>query len=258
MLLVHLTPAGSAAAVRRAGLKPWLNRRLQVRGVYAMPVLPSYVLTYQWGRELRRFGVRTVVAVHFRVPDDEQVWVGHYGRPPVSRTAAQAAGLIMDAPDPRGYEVFVPRKIAAKEIHRLRQVNPVTGWRYRPGAHGTPPCGCVACAYAIPGGARIREKYGHESPEPTKPELMRRLAEAGGDMALVDALWPLGNRRWRTAEELAYLADHRNPEVRETLATVLGRWRGAAVRPLLKRLAEDEHETVRTAAAESLADLNRE
>jgi hypothetical protein len=255
MLLVHLTPATSAAAVRRGGVKPWLNHRLKVRGVYAMPVLPSYVLTYQWGRELRRSGTRTVVAVHFRVPDDEQVWVGHYGRYPVLRTAAEAARLVMDADDPRGYEVFVPRKIAAKEIHRLRPVNPVTGWRYRPGMHGTPPCGCEACSYGSYGAARVRAKTGHDQPEPTKPELMRRLSEAGGDMALIDALWSLGNRRWRAAEELAYLADHRNPEVREVLATVLASYRGPAVRPLLTRLAADEHEAVRAAAEESLAEV---
>jgi hypothetical protein len=254
MLLVHLTPATSAAAVRRGGIKPWPNHRLKVRGVYAMPVLPSYVLTYQWGRELRRSGTRTVVAVHFRVPDDEEVWVGHYGRPPVSRTAAEAAALIMGTDDPRGYEMFVPRKITAREIHHLRPVNPVTGWRYEPGIHGTPPCGCDACSYGVYGAARVRAKTGHDLPAPTKPELMRRLAEAGGDMALIDALWSLGNRRWRAAEELAYLADHGNPEVRETLATVLGGYRGPAVRPLLTRLAEDEHEAVRAAAEESLAD----
>lgn len=252
MLLVHLTPATSAAAVRRGGIKPWLNHRLKLRGVYAMPMLPSYVLTYQWGRELRRSGARTVVAVHFRVPDDEDVWVGHYGRPPVPRTAVRAAALIMDAEDPRGYEIFVPRKIAAKEIHRLRPVNPVTGWRYKPGIHDTPPCGCEACSYGTYGAARVRAKTGYAMPEPTKPELMRRLAEAGGDMALIDALWSFGNRRWRAAEELAYLADHQNPEVRETLASVLGRFRGPAVRPLLTRLASDENEDVRAAAVESL------
>jgi hypothetical protein len=254
MLLVHLTPATSAEAVRRGGIKPWPNHRLKTRGVYAMPVLPSYVLTYQWGRELRRSGTRRVVAVHFRVPDDEEVWVGHYGRDSVSRPAAVAAALIMTAADPRGYEVFVPRKITAKEIHRLRPVNPVTGWRYRPGAHGTPPCGCEACSYGTYGAARIRAKTGYATPEPTKPELMRRLAETGGDMALVDALWSLGNRRWRAAEELAYLADHKNPEVREVLATVLARFRGPAARPLLTRLAADKHEAVRAAAEESLAE----
>jgi len=255
MLLVHLTSADRAAAVRRGGIKPWHNRRLGVRGVYAMPVLPSYVLTYQWGRELRRFGVRTVVAVHFRVPDDEEVWVGHYGRPPVPRTAAEAAALIMDAADPRGYEVFVPRKITAKEIHRLRPVNPVTGWRYKPGAHGTPPCGCLAC---LPpgsyGAADIRARHGVDPPEPTKPELMRRLVAATTAEEIVDALWSLANRGWRGAEELAHLAGHESPEVREALAEVLGRYRGPAVRPLLTRLASDEDEKVRVAAADSLAD----
>jgi hypothetical protein len=197
-----------------------------------------------------------MVAVHFRVPDGDEVWVGHYGRPPVLSTAVAAAALIMGAEDPRGYEMFVPRKIAAKEIHRLRPVNPVTGWRYKPGMHGTPPCGCSACAYGTYGAARVRRKHGHESPELTKPELMRRLAEASGDMALIEALGPLSNRRWRAAEELAYLADHQNPEVREELATVLGRYRGPAVRPLLTRLATDENEAVRAAAAESLAGLD--
>lgn len=254
MLLVHLTPAAQSAAVRRGGIRPSRHRVLDVRGVFAMPVLPSYVLTYQWGRELRRFGVRTMVAVHFRVPDDEPVWVGHYGRHPVRRTAAEAAALVMRAADPRGYEVFVPRRVLARDIHRLSAVNPVTGWRYKPGIHGTPPCGCEACAYGTFGASRIRERRGYADPEPTKPELMRRLTEATTDEEIVDALWSLTNRRWRAAEELSHLADHENPEVREALAEVLGRYRGPAVRPLLTRLAEDEHEAVRAAARESLTE----
>jgi hypothetical protein len=161
MLLVHLAPATQAAAVRRGGLRPSPHRWLGCRGVYAMPVLQSYVLTYQWGRELRRWGARTLVGVHFRVQDDEEVWVGHYNRPPVTTTATEAAAMIMAAPDPRGYEVFVPRKVRAREIHRLRPVNPVTGWRYVPGSNGTPPCACPVClpigAY---GAAKIRARYG--------------------------------------------------------------------------------------------------
>jgi hypothetical protein len=161
MRFVHLTPASAAQAVRRGGIRPHHHRGLGIRGVFAMPVLPAYVLTHQWGRELRRGGVRSVVAVHFRVRDDEDVWVGHYGRTPASTTAAEAAGLIMAAADPRGYEVFIPRKIAAKEINRLRPVNPVTGWRYMPGAHGTPPCACPVCLPAGSYGAsRIRARYG--------------------------------------------------------------------------------------------------
>ncbi len=82
---------------------------------------------------------------------------------------------------------------------------------------------------------------------------MRRLTEARTDEETIDALWSLANRRWRAAEELAHLADHENPEVREALAEVLGRYRGSAVRPLLTRLAGDGNDAVRVAAEDSLA-----
>lgn len=254
MMLVHLAPATEAAAVRRGGLRPSRHRRLGSRGVFAMPVLPSYVLTHQWGRELRRRGHRSTVAVHFRVPDDEEVWVGHYGRDPVRVTAAEAAAVVRAADDPRGYEVFVPRKVAAREIHRVRPVNPVTGWRYVPGAHGRPPCACPACLPAGEfGAARIRAKYG-DPPLPGKPELLARLSAAGSEREIVSALWALADRRWRGVTELEAFAAHGSEVVRETLAEVLGRFRGPAALALLGRLAEDEAPVVRAAAEESLAE----
>ena len=254
MLFVHLAPATEAAAVRRGGLRPSRHRRLDARGVFAMPVLPSYVLTHQWGRELRRRGYRSTVAVHFRVPDDEDVWVGHYGRDPVRVTAAEAAAIVRAAEDPRGYEVFVPRKVAAREIHRVRPVNPVTGWRYVPGAHGRPPCACPACLpYGSYGAARIRARFG-DPPPPGKPELLARLSSAWGEQEIVSALWELTDRRWRGVAELEPFATHRSEAVREALAEVLGRFRGPSARALLGRLAEDEAPAVRAAAAESLTE----
>ncbi|CRK55719.1 hypothetical protein [Alloactinosynnema sp. L-07] len=103
------------------------------------------MLTHQWGRELRKSGYRTTVAVRFRVPDDEPVTVSHYNRKPVSMTAAKAAALIRAHPDPRGYEVFLPRAVRAAEIHDVRHVSGVTGWRHMPDAHGTPPCPNPCC-----------------------------------------------------------------------------------------------------------------
>ncbi|GAA3128221.1 hypothetical protein GCM10010466_18680 [Planomonospora alba] len=123
------------------------------------PIVPPYQITHQWTRELRRFGRRTVVAVDFRIPDDEPVHAGHYGRGHVRVSSAEAAALILEHDDPRGYEVFVPRAIAAGEIRRIRPVNQVTGWRYRPDAHGTPPCPlCVDRGEY--GGAKIRRAAG--------------------------------------------------------------------------------------------------
>jgi hypothetical protein len=73
-LFVHLTPERNARAVLRSGLHGG-------RGVFCMPLMPDYYLTRQWLRELKRSGQRTIVAVDFRLPPDEPVLVGHYGRP---------------------------------------------------------------------------------------------------------------------------------------------------------------------------------
>ncbi|MEV0424490.1 hypothetical protein [Streptosporangium canum] len=112
----------------------------------------------KWGRELRRGSRRTMVTVDFRLPDDEPVFVGHYGRAHQELPSAEAGALIAGCEDARGYEVFVPRTITAKELHRVRAVNPVTGWRYMPDAHGRFPRPCPMC---IPrgqyGGAKIRQ-----------------------------------------------------------------------------------------------------
>ncbi|MBF6221771.1 hypothetical protein IU479_27115 [Nocardia abscessus] len=74
-LMVHLTPEKSARRIRRAGIAANGFHR----GVFCMPVMPSYVLSHQWLRELRRGGQRLILAVDFRIPDDEPVLVGHYG-----------------------------------------------------------------------------------------------------------------------------------------------------------------------------------
>lgn len=115
-------------------------------GVFAMPVLPNYFASHQWLRELKRKGVRTFIAVYFRVSDDEPVLVGHYRNAHSTMPAAEAARLIMEADDPRGYEMVVQRRIESSAIKSIRTVNRVVGWRYYPEAKGKKPfCGCPFC-----------------------------------------------------------------------------------------------------------------
>ncbi|MEU8382374.1 hypothetical protein [Streptosporangium sp. NPDC048865] len=157
-LFVHLTTAERVPSVRRSGIQARSRDHDGLSGVFCLPVLPSYQLTHQWTRELRRGGRRTpMVAVDFRVPDDEPVLVGYFAHDHERLPSAEAAALIAGCEDARGYEVFIPRRITAKEIHRVRGVNQVTGWRYMPDAHGRFPCPCAGC---IPrgqyGGAKIR------------------------------------------------------------------------------------------------------
>jgi hypothetical protein len=160
VMLVHIADDRSREKIRRAGIVPCRARREALWGVFCMPVLPNYFLSHQWLRELKRRGVRTLVGVHFRVPDQEPVVVGHYNREHLPMTCARAVRLIMNVDDARGFEIVVPRKVIPREIHAIRRVSQVVGWRYFPDAHGRRPCGCPVCQ---PRGEirsrRLREVY---------------------------------------------------------------------------------------------------
>jgi hypothetical protein len=162
-MYVHLAPEKVMQSIRRTGIRPSATVAGLPSGVFAMPVVPNFYVSHQWLRELKASGSRTIVGVCFRVPDDERVWVGHFNQNHQEMSASQAAGLIMHAEKPEGFEIIVPRKIKASEIHRIRHLPQVLGWRYYPGAHGNPPCGCPFCQRAgRPGSRRLRERYESE------------------------------------------------------------------------------------------------
>ncbi len=149
---VHLAPERLARKMRYGGIKTarvFLRNADVRRGVYAFPVLPNYTLSHQWLRELKRGGARTIVGVYFRLPDDEPVVLGHYGRGHIWVTASVAAGFLRRMTgrdkDMRGYEIIIPRKIQPKEIRKVRALPQKLGWRYWPEAHGHRPCGCPVC-----------------------------------------------------------------------------------------------------------------
>jgi len=234
---VHITTVRVTRRVERSGVAARSHGRAGGRGVYCMPVLPSFTLTYQWMRELRRWHPGLLVAVHLRLPDDEPVTVGRYGEPPRAVTAAEAVAVVRGLDDPRGYEVFVPRAVTCAEVRRVRDVPQGVGWRYLPGAHGRRPCPCPGC---LPRGgykvARLRRRFPYDEPPGPKSELMARLRAAVTADEIIDVLCDLGRGRRGGAEELAYLADHPDPHVRDTLEGVLGAYRGRQARRLRQRL----------------------
>src|SRR6476646_1038981 len=117
-MFVHLAPESRVARIRRNGI-----RRLRRAwgefpgGVFAVPVTRNFFVSHQWLRELKRRGAGPIAAVYFRVPDELRVWVGHYRHAHRWMTAAQAAAEFMSSESREGWEVIIPRKIAAKEIH---------------------------------------------------------------------------------------------------------------------------------------------
>ncbi|MFH9613453.1 HEAT repeat domain-containing protein [Streptomyces pratensis] len=257
-MFVHLTSAANAPRIRRSGVRAGRDGPGGVRGVHCFPVLPSYALTHQWLRELARFGSRGgMVAVHLRLKDDQLVSVGRYsdrageGRPTVP--AAEAVRRVAALEDPRGWEVFVPRTIRPGEIHRIRTAPQVVGWRYLPDAHGVRPCTCFGCRVRGGYGARrLRERIPHplDGPPPPVRVLLARVAAAGdpGDpVALRGALHWFGMRRRGPVTQLARLAAHPDPGVREELVWAVGSWSTPGVAELLDGLADDPHPDVREA-----------
>lgn len=190
-VFVHLTPHRNVASIRRRGIALPRSRR----GVYALPVTRSFYISHQWLRELRRTEGGTVVGIYFRLPDDEPVELGHYGKGGIRMTAAEAAGVMWAAEgrdpaaaraadaaskavqrgrklpsSPEGFEVIVPRRIAPEEIIRVKALPQVVGWRYRPGAHGTPPCVCFCCERGVPGKKKLLRKVEADEIAGRKPK----------------------------------------------------------------------------------------
>jgi hypothetical protein len=159
-MFVHLTRESRAPLLQRNGIRMRKAWRARPGGVYAVPVTRNFFISHQWLRELRRGRPGALVGVYFRIPDEELVWVGHYGTAHQQMTAAEAVAEFMAEETREGWEVLVPRRIEAKEIHRVRTLPQVLGWRYRPGVHGTKPCPCSFCSRGSYGARRLRERYG--------------------------------------------------------------------------------------------------
>ncbi|WP_380280888.1 HEAT repeat domain-containing protein [Kitasatospora purpeofusca] len=259
-MFVHVTSTANAPRIRRAGIRAVSHGQDGTRGVYCFPVLPSYTLTHQWMRELGRFDSRGgKVAVHVRLDDAQPVQLGPYGermrQGQRTVTAAEAVRRIAALEDPRGWEVFVPRAIRAGEVHRVRAAPQVVGWRYRPDAHGVRPCTCSGCRVRGEyGSRRLRERLPHplDGPPPPARALLARIAAAGdpGDPTeLREALYwfRVLRRRRGPVDELARLAAHPDPDVREELVMTVADWSTPGAAELLEGLADDPHPDVREA-----------
>lgn len=159
-MFVHLAPESRVALIRRNGLC-----RLRrpggsfPGGVFAVPVTRNFYLSHQWLRELKRCNQGAIAGIYFRVADKEQVWVGPYDQGHQWMSAAEAVAVFMAASDSQGWEVVIPRRIEAAEVHRIRRLPQVVGWRYSPGAKGKPPfCPCKFCTRGEYGAQRLRER----------------------------------------------------------------------------------------------------
>lgn len=166
-MFVHLTTESLSSRVQRNGIvrlrKP---KGSAPAGVYAVPVTRNFYASHQWLRELKRRNQGPIAGVYFRVPDSQPVWLGHYGQVHRLVSAAEAIGQFTKADDPLGWQVVIPRRIEPKEIHKIRRLSQVIGWRFSPKSKGKPPfCTCKFCTRGDLGSAKLRKRLGSPDDE---------------------------------------------------------------------------------------------
>ena len=161
-MFVHLTAESLAARIRRNGISR-LRKPIGTTpsGVFAVPVSRNFYASHQWLRELKRWNAGPLVGIYFRIPDEERVWVGHYGQAHRWLSAAEATAEFARADDPLGWQIVIPRRIEPNEIHKTRRLRQVIGWRFYPKAKGKPPfCTCKFCTRGKYGAAKLRKRLG--------------------------------------------------------------------------------------------------
>jgi hypothetical protein len=161
-MFVHLAPESRILLVRRNGIRR-LRRAVGnlPDGIFAVPVTRNFYVSHQWLRELKRRNQGRIAGVYFRIPDEERVWVGHYRQGHRWMTASEAVAEFMAAEDAQGWEVIIPRRIEASEIHKTRSIPQVIGWRFFPTAKGKRPfCTCRFCTRGDYGARRMRVRLG--------------------------------------------------------------------------------------------------
>jgi hypothetical protein len=159
-MFVHLTTESHISRIRRNGIARLRKAAGDApAGVYAVPVTRDFYVSHQWLRELKRKNQGPVAGIYFRVPDEHRVWVGHYRQAHRWVSAAEAVALFVNADDLLGWEVVIPRRIEANEIHKTRRLPQVIGWRFFPQAKGKPPwCTCKFCTRGLYGSAKLRKR----------------------------------------------------------------------------------------------------
>jgi hypothetical protein len=161
---VHIADERDTASIRRTGLKlpkvpTTFSDPKRPAGVFALPVVPNFLLSHQWVRELKRRGYRTAVGVYFKLQAAEPVWAGLYNQPKRRMTAGEATSELRGMHE-FGFEVIIPRSISPGSIMYARALPQKLGWRYFPDAHKRGIfCGCDYCMRGEIRSRKIRERY---------------------------------------------------------------------------------------------------
>jgi len=147
---IHVFAEAARRSIQRRGIKAGQYAKKRGTGVYASPVTQDYYFTHQWCREIKRQQNVPKLVARFRIPDDEEVYIGRYGVQHIRVAASAAIRIAREHVAPAGLEVIIPRSIKPKEILKIYKPAKALGWRYYPEAKGKKPCGCAYCQKGEP------------------------------------------------------------------------------------------------------------
>ncbi|MCK5854228.1 MAG: hypothetical protein KAG56_03335 [Sulfurovaceae bacterium] len=242
-VLVHITSEERRKSIKNSGIKTGKDNK----GVFFMPVLGEYLISHQWARELKRFGIKNFMAVYFKVSNDEDVWFGKYSEIHKKMPLNSAIDIFKKIEDKLGYEFFIERKIKANEITKMRHISKPMGWRYEPKAHGKAPCPCPMCIQK--GGFKtnsLKEKNEHEISQKKAKEI---IAFSNDEYDICDAISRL-NGKWRkeSPEYLERLLEFKDEYLLDMLVEYLAEFRHPLAKQYLSILAKSEFEDIKELA----------
>ena len=262
MRFVHLAPESSRRSIERSGLRgekvslpvgPAGERFALRQAVFCTPILADFWTTYQWLRELRRGPGQRLLAVHFRVPDDESMFVGRYGEPHLAVKASETAAWVQA--NPNGAQAILPRKVRQDEVHRLLEMNQLVGWTGCPESDKLFDCVCPAC---LPPGTpdllrRFRGAYAK-----AVQALREATTPAEATAALLSMDMPLERARGRIPPtKILAQVDSPHATIRSCVAGLLGLFPWPQADKALAKLLQDADSRVCQQAVSSVWRLLR-
>lgn len=248
--LVHISNAGSEKSILRSGIKPGKYNNV----IFFMPHLKEFLISHQWARELKRYGIKNFIAVDFKISNSEEIWFGKYTDNHEKMSLNMAIRIFMNNEDKLGYEFFIERKIKPKEILKIRKIQKPMGWRYEPDSHGKKPCPCPMCIQR--GGYKTRKLKEKTEYNISKKEAREILSISTDTDELYEAVVRLkGKWRKESPEYLKRLISFDNEYLLYSLVELISEHRHPKSKELLKVLSKSADEDTRELAINYLKNL---
>jgi len=245
-ILVHITNIDNKKSIIKNGIKLGIHNV-----VYFMPHQKEFLISHQWGRELKRYGIKNFMAVDFKIPTNETVWFGKYTSGHEKMNLNTAIEKFMALDDKLGYEFFIERKIEAKEIHKMRNIPKPIGWRYEPKAHGKVPCPCRICMQF--GGYKTNKLKEKPEKEYSNKEAKEILISSNNEDEILNALSCLrGKWRKESPKYLERLLEHKDEFILYSLTDFIFEHRHPLRKTFLEILSNIDDEDTRELATEYL------